>query len=127
MLHKKSLLGPTLLSCLKTNISKRRAPVKIRKMDPAAFGCRKTISGKYIFFKNANFRKRKMFSAVWLSQKSFSGKSIPVFGSSKHFTENTLQKSFYGKSFPVFGLWIIFTENMKCVTNSSTCIIYTTL
>ena len=45
-----------------------------------AFGCRKTISEKYIF------------SAVWLSQKSFSGKSIPVFGSSKHFTKNALGK-----------------------------------
>ena len=106
-----------------------------------AFGCRKTISGKYIFSGNANFRKRKMFFAIWLSRKSFSEKSIPclvrpnilrksfygksilVFDSSKHFTENTLRKSFYGKSFPVFGLCIIFTENMKCVTNSSTCII----
>ena len=60
-------------------------------------------------------------------RKSFYGKSIPVFDSFKHFTKNTLRKSFYGKSFPVFGLWIIFTENIKCVTNSSTCIIYTTL
>ena len=59
-----------------------------------AFGCRKTISGKYIF------------SAVWLSRKSFSRKSIPVFGSSKHFTEIVLRKinssvwfvqKFYGK------------------------------
>ena len=58
----------------------------------AAFGCRKTISEKYIFSGNANFWKRKMFSAVWLSRKSFSGKSIPVFGSSKHFTEIVLRK-----------------------------------
>ena len=43
---------------------------------------------------SGNFRKRKMFSAVWLSRKLFSG-----------------------KSFPVFGLWINFTENMICVTN----------
>ena len=50
-------------------------------------------------------------------RKSFYGKSIPVFDSSKNFTENTLRKSFYGKSFPVFGLWINFTENMRCVTN----------
>ena len=57
-----------------------------------AFGCRKTISGKYIFSGNANFRKRKMFSAVWLSRKSFSGKLIPMFGSSKHFTEIVLRK-----------------------------------
>ena len=57
-----------------------------------AFGCRKTISGKYIFSGNANFRKRKMFSAVWLSRKSFSGKSFPVFGWSKHFTEIVLRK-----------------------------------
>ena len=28
----------------------------------AVFGCCKTFSGKYIFFGNANFRKRKMFS-----------------------------------------------------------------
>ena len=42
--------------------------------------------------------------------KSFYGKSIPVFDSSKHFTENTLRKSFYGKSFPVFGLWIILQK-----------------
>ena len=27
----------------------------------AVFGCCKTFSGKYIFFRNANFRKRKMF------------------------------------------------------------------
>ena len=57
-----------------------------------ALGCRKTISGKYIFSGNANFRKRKMFSAVWLSRKSFSKKSIPVFGSSKHFTKIVLRK-----------------------------------
>ena len=50
-------------------------------------------------------------------RRSFYEKSIPVFDSSKNFTENTLQKSFYGKSFPVFGLWINFTENMQCVTN----------
>ena len=43
-------------------------------------------------------------------RKSFYGKSIPVFGSSKHFTENTLRKSFYGKSIPVFGLWIILQK-----------------
>ena len=46
--------------------------------------------------------KGKCIQTVWLSRKSFSGKSILVFGSSKHFTENTLRKSFYGKSFPVF-------------------------
>ena len=57
-----------------------------------AFGCRKTISGKFIFSGNANFRKRKLFSAVWLSRKSFSGKSFPVFGWSKHFTEIVLRK-----------------------------------
>ena len=59
------------------------------------------------FSRNAIFKKRKCIQAVWLPRNSFYGKSIPVFGSSKHFTENTLRKSFYGKSFPVFGLWII--------------------
>ena len=32
-----------------------------------------------------------MFSAVWLFWKSFSGKSFPVFGWSKHFTEIVLR------------------------------------
>ena len=88
-----------------------------------------------------NFRKRKIFSAVWLSRKSFFRKSIPVFGSSKYFTEIVLRKinssvwfvqTFYGKYLTeivlrkiISGVWFVdhFTENMKCVTNSSTCII----
>ena len=50
--------------------------------------------------------KGKCIQAVWLSRKSFYGKSIPVFGSSKHFTEIVLRKinssvwfvqTFYGK------------------------------
>ena len=55
-------------------------------------------------------------------RKSFYGKSIPVFDSSKNFTENSLRKI-------ISSVWFVdhFTENMKCVTNSSTCIIYTTL
>ena len=64
----------------------------VNEVIKGAFGCRKTIFGKYIFSGNANFRKRKMFSAVWLSRKSFSGKSFPVFGWSKHFTEIVLRK-----------------------------------
>ena len=63
----------------------------IQTQPKGAFGCCKMFSRKYIFSGNANFRKRKMFSAVWLSRKLFSGKSIPVFGSSKHFTENQFQ------------------------------------
>ena len=46
----------------------------------AVFGCRKTFSGKYIFSRNANFRKRKMFPCVWLHFKKFSGKYFLVFG-----------------------------------------------
>ena len=47
-----------------------------------------------------------MYSGVWLSRKSFYGKSIPVFGSSKYFTENTLRKI---NSHVWFGKY--FTEN----------------
>ena len=83
---------------------------------------RKSFYGKSI----PVFDSSKHFTENTL-RKSFYGKSFPVFDSSKHFMENTLRKSFYGKSFPVFGLWIIFTENTFCVTNSSTCIINTTL
>ena len=81
--------------------------------------------------------KGKCIQAVWLSRKSFYGKSISVFGSSKHFTEivwfvqtfygkyftenqfpclvrsNILWKIkfvFYEKSIPVFGLWIILRK-----------------
>ena len=46
----------------------------------AVFGCRKTFSGKYIFFGNANFRKMKIFLCVWLYFKKFSGKYFLVFG-----------------------------------------------
>ena len=55
------------------------------------FGCCKTFSGKYIFSGNANFRKRKMFSYVWLHFKKFSGKYFLVFGKEegKHKSENT--------------------------------------
>ena len=52
--------------------------------------------------------KGKCIQAVWLSWNSFYGKSIPVFGSFKHFTENAFRfteiqfpclvcGSFYGK------------------------------
>ena len=49
------------------------------------------------------------------------GKSIPMFGSVKHFTKNEIR--FLRKINS--GVWFMdhFTENMKCVTNSSTCII----
>ena len=56
----------------------------------AVFGCCKTFSGKYIFFGNVNFRKRKMFPCVWLHFKKFSGKYFLVFGKEegKHKSEN---------------------------------------
>ena len=122
------------------------------------FGSCKMFSGKYIFSKNANFRKRKMYSGclavseivlrkissgVWfvqifygncftenqfrclvrpnILQKILYGKSIPMFGSVKHFTKNKIH--FLQKTNS--GVWFVdhFTENIKCVTNSSTCII----
>ena len=54
-------------------------------------------------------------------RKILYGKSIPMFGSVKHFTENKIRILRKINS----GVWFVdhFTENMKCVTNSSTCII----
>ena len=51
----------------------------------AVFGSRKSISGKYSIFRKCYFPERKTFSCVWLSQNSFYGKLISVFGSFKHF------------------------------------------
>ena len=55
------------------------------------FGCCKTFSGKYIFSRNANFQKRKMFPCVWLHFKKFSGKYFLVFGKEegKHKSKKT--------------------------------------
>ena len=90
------------------------------------FGSCKMFSEKYIFFRNANFRKRKMYSGclavseivllkinsgVWFVQTFygkwflFYGKSIPMFGLVKHFMKNRIR--FYEKSILMFGLWII--------------------
>ena len=124
----------------------------------SVFGSYKMFSEKYIFSRNANFRKRKTYlgylavseivfrkinSDVWFVQtfygnhftenqfrclvrsnilrKMLYGKSIPMFGSVKHFMKNEIQ--FLQKI--ISGVWFVdhFTENMKCVTNSSTCII----
>ena len=49
------------------------------------FGSHKSISGKYSIFRKCYFSKRKTFSCVWMSQNSFYGKLIPVFGSFKYF------------------------------------------
>ena len=58
-------------------------------------------------------------------RKMLYGKSIPMFGSVKHFTKNEIR--FLRKINS--SVWFVnhFTENMKCVTNSSTCIIQTNL
>ena len=103
----------------------------------AAFGSRKSIFGKYFIFWKCYFPKRKMYSGVWLPRNSFYRKSILVFGSYKHFTENDFRFTknqlpclfrsnilrkmefvFYGKSILMFGLWII----LRKITISSTCI-----
>ena len=54
-------------------------------------------------------------------RKILYGKSIPMFGSVKHFTKNKIR--FLRKINS--GVWFVdhFPENMKFVTNSSTCII----
>ena len=70
-----------------------------------------------------------MYSGVWLPQNSFDGKSIPVFGSYKHFTKNDFRFTenqfpylvrsnilrkmefiFYRKLILMFGLWIILRK-----------------
>ena len=56
----------------------------------AAFGLCKSISGKYFIFWKCYFPERKMYSGVWLRRNSFYRKSILVFGSYKHFTENEI-------------------------------------
>ena len=63
-----SLLSMNLLSCVWFNGN--------------CFSGVKSFQGKLFS------RKRKCIQAVWLSRKSFYGKSIPMFGSFKHFTEN---------------------------------------
>ena len=55
------------------------------------FGLRKTISGKYSIFRKCYFPERKTFSCVWLSQNSFYGKLILVFGSFKRFTRKCIK------------------------------------
>ena len=57
-------------------------------------GCvwlRKSIFEKYFIFRKYYFWERKMYSGVWLRRNSFYEKSIPVFGSYKHFTENGIR------------------------------------
>ena len=78
----------------------------------AVFGCWKSFSRKYIFSGNTNFRKRKMYLGVWLFRKSFYGKSIPVFDSSKYFMEIVLRKFNSGVWFVQIFYGKYFTENV---------------
>ena len=55
------------------------------------FGSRKIISGKYAIFRKCYFPERKTFSCVWLSQNSFYGKLILVFGSFNQFTRKYIK------------------------------------
>ena len=96
---------------------------KGKSKNKAAFGSCKSIFGKYFIFRKCYLSERKMYLGVWLRRNSFYKKSILVFGSYKHFTENDfrftenqfpcllpsniLQKMkffFYKKSFLMFGL-----------------------
>ena len=99
------------------------------------FGSCKSIYRKYFIFWKCYFPERKMYSGVWLPRNSFYGKSIPVFGSYKHFTENDfcftenqfpclvrsnillkMEFVFYGKSILMFGLWIILRKITISIT-----------
>ena len=107
----------------------------------ALFGSCKSISGKWNIFWKCYFSERKMYlgclaasefvlwkinSGVWFVQTfyrkwvPFYGKSISMFGSVKHFTENGIRFLWKINSH----VWFVdyFTENMKCLTISSTCI-----
>ena len=58
---------------------------------------------------------------TYFPEMLISGKEKCMFGLVKHFTKKEIR--FLRKI--NFGVWFVdhFTENMKCVTNSSTCII----
>ena len=89
----------------------------------AAFGCVKAFPENISFSGNAIFRKGKCIQVFGCAWNSFYRKSIPVFGSYKHFTENDFRFTenhfwclfpsnilwkmkfiFYRKSFLMFGL-----------------------
>ena len=55
------------------------------------FGSCQIISGKYSIFRKCYFPERKTFSCVSLSQNSFYGKLILVFGSFNHFTRKCIK------------------------------------
>ena len=57
----------------------------------AVFGSRKIIFRKYSIFRKCYFPERKTFSCVWLSQNSFYGKLILMFGSFNHFTRKYIK------------------------------------
>ena len=64
--------------------------------------------------------KGKCIQAIWLSQKSFYGKSIPVFGSSKHFSEIVLWKINSGVWFVQTFFGNRFTENQfRCLVHTN--------
>ena len=76
---------------------RRKGAIKV------AFGCRKTISEKGKCFPlfgclGNRFPENQFLCLVRpnILRKSFYGKSITVFDSSKHFTENTLRKIISG-------------------------------
>ena len=111
-----SLLSMNLLSCVWFNGN--------------CFSGVKSFQGKLFS------RKGKCIQVVWLSRKSFYEKSIPMFGSFKHFTENgsrftknqfsclvhsnILQKIKFVLRKINSHVWFVdhFTENTKCLTNS---------
>jgi len=74
----------------------------------------------------SEFVLQKINSSVWFVQTfyrkcfPFYGKSIPMFGSVKHFTKNGIRFLQKINSH----VWFVdhFTENIKCLTNSSACI-----
>ena len=65
----------------------------LHNITKAVFGSRKIISGKYSIFWKCHFPEKKTFSCVWLSQNSFYGKLILVFGSFKHFYRKCIKSS----------------------------------
>ena len=100
--------------------------VSVRREISETFWLRVCLVAVKCFPENTYFpemlisRKGKCIQAVWLSRKSFYGKSIPVFGSSKHFTEIVLRKINSGVSFVQTFYGKYFTENQfPCLVRSN--------
>ena len=92
------------------NVGLRLCLVAIKRFPENTYFSEMLISGKgkciWVFGCFGNRFTENQFRCLIrpnILRKSFYGNLIPVFDSSKYFTENTLRKILYGKRFPMFG------------------------